>query len=57
MRDRRRDLCPRCGHRMTELAESLRSVRGGMWVEVYCPNCLHRADRFIRINEVHKRHA
>jgi len=46
MRDRKRDLCPKCGGKMREVEYSQRTVPSGTWYEIVCPRCLHRADVF-----------
>lgn len=46
MRDRKRDLCPKCGNIMNVVDHSQRTVPGGIWYVSMCPNCLHRADVF-----------
>lgn len=46
MRDRKRDCCPRCGNQMRVLWGRERTVPGGTWYDVICPNCLHRVDYF-----------
>jgi predicted Zn finger-like uncharacterized protein len=38
--------CPQCETRMRVLENSQRTVRGGVWYEVICPNCLLRKDAF-----------
>ncbi len=46
MRDRRHDLCPKCGGTMRRVQFSERTVRGGMWYEVMCQGCCFRMDVF-----------
>lgn len=38
--------CPRCGEWMRFVEGSVRSVRGGAWAIIRCPNCLHDEDVF-----------
>ena len=47
MRDRRHDLCPKCGGAMRRVQYSERTVRGGMWYEARCHNCGHVEDVFV----------
>ena len=46
MRDRRVDRCPKCGGEMRRVHYSERTVRGGVWYEVMCQQCLYRMDEF-----------
>ena len=39
--------CPKCGARVRPIVGSDRTVKGGLWYEVYCRNCGYRADRFV----------
>lgn len=48
MRDRKVDLCPRCGGMLRELEDNKRTVRGGVWTVLFCPRCLHVEDKFRR---------
>lgn len=48
MRDRKIDLCPRCGGMLRELEDNKRTVRGGVWTVLFCPRCLHVEDKFRR---------
>lgn len=46
MRNRKADLCPKCGARMRVIDGRDRTVPGGTWFEWACPRCLHREDEF-----------
>jgi len=38
--------CPRCGEWMRPVPDSVRTVRGGTWAVVRCPECLHAENVF-----------
>jgi RNase P subunit RPR2 len=47
MRDRKRDLCPRCHGLFGIDPYSDRTVRGGTWYVARCHNCGHVEDVFV----------
>lgn len=47
MRDRKRDLCPKCGGRFGVDPYSDRTVIGGTWYVAKCHNCGHVEDVFV----------
>lgn len=38
--------CRQCGDQLYLFPNSERTVKGGTWYEVYCPECGYRADGF-----------
>lgn len=38
--------CRQCGSQLYLFPNSERTVKGGTWYEVYCPECGYRADGF-----------
>lgn len=47
MRNRKRDLCPRCGGRFAPDPFSDRTVPGGTWFIAKCSNCGHVENVFV----------